>query len=123
MSGSVALFATGEHEFDLDAAAEWAKQAGGVWRSASKNDDDVDPEDEVLDDDLEGGSDLDEDDEFDDPEEVDGDEDELDEDELEDDDQLDDLDDDLDDDLIDLDDEYDDTDEHDRGLGGHKFVE
>jgi len=117
MSGSVALFATGEHEFNLDAAAEWAEQVrgGGRWRSAVKNDDDIDPNDEQPDEDLD---DLEEDDEFDDPEDVDGDD--LDDDDLEDDDELGDL----DDDLIDLDDEYDAADDEDRGLGGgHKFVE
>ena len=50
-------------------------------------------------------ADLDEDDEFDDPEADD--EDDLDDDDLDDEDDEDDLDDDLDDDLIDLDDEFD----------------
>ena len=115
MSGSVALFATGEHEFNLDAAAEWAEQVRGEgrWRSAGTIDE-VDPEDEPLDDDLDA-DDLDEDDEFDDPE--DADDEDLDEDALEDDDELGDL----DDDLIDLDDEYDTGDDEDRGLGGHRY--
>lgn len=85
-----------------------------------------DPEDEILegdlddeDDDLDDDIDFDDEDDGDDDDELDDEEDELDDDDVDDDD----IDDDLDDDLVDLDDEYDteDVERHHRGPGRGKY--
>ena len=79
---------------------------------------DADPEDEVLEDEIE-----DDDDDLDDDlaDDADDDEDDLDDDDLDDDDDedLDDLDDELDDDLIELDDEYDKGEEEEKRHPDH----
>jgi hypothetical protein len=98
-----------------------AKREGYAAAGPTEGDD---PEDELLEDDLddEDDDDLDDDIDFDDEDDGD-DEDDLGDEEDDLDDDEDDLDDDIDDDLVDLDDEYDteDVERHHRGPGRGKY--